>query len=898
AAKIALQYLVRGGSSSPQIELLREKIINISPILEAFGNAKTQHNSNSSRFGKFLELEFDCNGDPVGGLITNYLLEKSRVIRQSLGERSFHIFYQLVSGADIHLLKSLKLQRSLDSYNILKLSRCAQIANVDDKINFIETKRALEVMGLTQEEIIFTFHIVASVLKLGNIQYLPRANMDGTEGCTLLNEYEIYDICEMLCIDVNALETSLTQRSVETRNEVLVTDLSASEANYARDALCKALYSRLFTWLINKLNESIRAKRVGKRRSVGILDVYGFEVFERNSYEQFLINYCNEKLHQIYIDVVLRQEQEEYIKEGIHWKRIDFFNNSNICDLIEKNNHGILSMLDEECLRPNPVTDELFLHKLIQTCQENPYFESHGCKSFVVDIHHKSEIHSLSNPSVGALPHHCFRIRHYAGSVTYAISGFVEKNNDLLFKDLSNVMYKSDNPLLRILFPEGNPKRTTLKRPATTASQFKISIGALMKNIQSKQLNFIVCIKPNELKEPLIFEMALVQHQVRYLLLLECCKIKKLGFFFRQEYESFLKKYKMLSACTWPHWTGSTVEGVGNLLKDLPIYLPHCYFGRTKLFIRSARTVFELNEMRRDRLHELATLCQKIWRGWVRRKKFLQIRNSQLVIARNYRCWKRRRYLLWLSKHLPSESPLCRDWPPAPRSLQETSYFLRKCYHKWRCHKYRLNFDQTARNRMREKVTASLIFRDRKVSYLKSVSHPFRGDYVRLRQNLKWKRISAETGDQYVVFADIVNKITRSTGKCVQKLLVLSTVAMIVMDQRTLQIKYRIPVNEIFRISLSPYMDDIVIIHVKCTDATKRKGAFVFESGHVIEIVTKLFLVIQNATAKSTEVQIATEFEANFGKEDVLVLFRCTAPPETTGPAKIVRRATKLEITL
>ncbi|GBN91590.1 Unconventional myosin-Ib [Araneus ventricosus] len=271
---------------------------------------------------------------------------------------------------------------------------------------------------------------------------------------------------------------------------------------------------------------------------------------------------------------------------------------------------------------------------------------------------------------------------------------------------------------------------------------------------------------------------------------------------------------------------------------------------------------------------------------------------TQIKKSSDYRS-ERRRYLLWLARHLPSESPLYREWPPSPRCLHETSYYLKKLYHKWRCHKYRLRFDQTARNRMREKVTASLLFRDRKSSYPKSVSHPFRGDYVRLRHNVKWKKIAAETGDQYVVFADIINKIARASGKCLQTLFVVSTSAMLVMDHRTLQIKYRIPATDIFRISLSPFMDDLAVFHVRSSEATRKKGDFLFETGHVIEIVTKLYLVIQNATGKPPEVNVATEFEANFGKENVVLAFKCAGLSEVQpGQVKIYRRGNRMEVVL
>ncbi|XP_022240517.1 unconventional myosin-Ib-like isoform X3 [Limulus polyphemus] len=936
ASKIVMQYVAEVSHKRKELVSIKQQLLQSIPVLEAFGNAKTQRNDNSSRFGKYMDIEFDLLGQPCGGVITNYLLEKSRVVSQSQGERNFHIFYQILSGADIHFLKTLKLQRNLENYSILSHYRCLQTETVDDRTSWTLTKKAMEVVGFLQDEILATFQIVSSVLKFGNLQFIPRANMDGTEGCSLMNEYELYDICELLKADFRAIQAALTLRTLEARHDVVVTDLSASEATYARDALCKALYSRLFTWLVNRINENIRAKRIGKRKSLGVLDIYGFEVFEHNSFEQFIINYCNEKLQQIFIELTLKQEQEEYIREGIQWVHVDYFNNAVICDLIEKNNHGILSLLDEECLRPGPVSDETFLFKLTKACQDNPYFESRGCKNFLSD---------------NTLSYQSFRLRHYAGAVTYSVTGFLEKNNDLLYRDLSQAMYNCEHPLLKTLFPEGNPRRTTLKRPTTTGIQFKISIGALMKNLEAKQPNYIRCIKPNELKQPMIFEMALVNHQVQYLGLLENVRVKRAGYAFRQDYNIFLQRYKMCSLQTWPNWSGLPVEGITHLLRDLPIHPSEYTFGRTKIFIKNPRVLFELEEFRRDRLNELATLIQKTWRGWVQQRKYLRMKKYQTVIAANYLCaktqegfhslkeqkgrnlaalviqnffygWKvrkkyrryfrknaarvlmytiqvyvRRKFLLSLSRHLPSESPLCKDWPSTPICLEETNQLLKKLYHKWRCHKYRSRFDQMSRNRMREKVTASFIFKDKKASYPKSVSHPFRGDYVRLRQNLKWKKMSIETGDQYVVFADIINKVTRTSGKCVQTLFVISTSSMLIMDQRTLQIKYRVPASDIFRISLSPYVDDISVFHVRANELTKKKGDFLFETGHVIEIVTKLFLVIQNATGKPPEINIAPEFEANFGKENAILTFKSVGLPEVQpGQLKITRKGNRMEV--
>ncbi|XP_047100601.1 LOW QUALITY PROTEIN: unconventional myosin-Ia [Schistocerca piceifrons] len=937
AARLVLAFLCVPFHQPPSAAAIRERLVQSAPLLEAFGNAKTYRNDNSSRFGKYLDIEFDYKGDPLGGTITNYLLEKSRVTSHAPGERNFHIFYQLLTGADIHLLKQLKLQRNLDNYSFLRNSnnRCHGPDSIDDRHDFQVTRRAMDTLGFMQDEVMSVFKIVASVLKLGNITFVPTNNIDGTEGCTVNNDYELYDVCELLGTEQGALQTALTSRTLlpgtvsgtDDGEEPVTAELSAGEATHARDALCKALYSRLFTWLVTRINDSTKVKRYGRRKVLGILDVYGFEVFDKNGFEQLIINFCNEKLHQVVVEMALREEQEEYVREGLEWTHIDFFNNSAICSLIEKNSHGLLSLLDEEGLR----TDEQFLSRLSQ----GPAGQ-------------RPELLATASNSGNNLPPNCFRLKHFAGTVTYNVTGFVEKNNDILPRDLSQSMYRCEHPLLKTLFPEGNPKRSTLKRPASTGAQFKISLSALVRSVTSKTPHYVRCVKPNELKQPRIFEMALVAHQVRYLGLVETVRVRRAGFCHRQTYSSFLSRYHMLSPHTWPHWAGTPVEGVSYLVRDLPIPSGEFAFGRTKIFVRSPRSIYELEEFRLVRLEDLAVLIQKVWRGYRDRQLFLLKRRSQIIIAsawrswrareeyrilkrrkqiewavsviqRHYVCWKRRQFLLRLSRLLPpeSESPTYRDWPPCPRRLADTSLLLRRLHHKWRCHKYRLKFDQTARNRMREKVTASIIFKERKASYPRSVSHPFLGDYVRLRQNVQWKKTCVETNDQYVVFADIINKITRSSGKFVPILFVLSTSSMLILDQRTLQIKYRVPAAEIYRLSLSPYIDDVAVFHVRAlspssdashqnipgclfqSDLGKKKGDFIFQTGHVIEIVTKLFLVIQNAVGKPPEVNISTEFEANFGQQTVLFTFKCLGMPEVPpGQIRIVRKANKMEVLL
>ncbi|PSN37292.1 Unconventional myosin-Ib [Blattella germanica] len=556
--------------------------------------------------------------------------------------------------------------------------------------------------------------------------------------------------------DQTTLQAAMTSRTLDESQDYITADLSASEATYARDSLCKALYSR---------------------KVLGILDVYGFEMFERNGFEQFIINFCNEKLHQVVMETTLKEEQEEYVREGIEWTPIDFFNNSIICELIEKNNHGILSMLDEECLKSGVVSDEVFLSKLAQCCAGNTHCEVKGAgpspRNFV----------TTPGSSDNSLPPNCFRLRHYAGTVTYNVTGFVDKNNDILHRDLSLAMYRCEHPLLKILFPEGNPKRSSLKRPATTGTQFKISIGALVRNLSCKQPHYVRCIKPNELKQPRIFEMALVQHQVRYLGLIETVRVRRSGFCYRLPYQQFLSRYKMLSLHTWPNWQGPPVEGVSYLIRDLPIPSGEFSFGRTKVFVRSPRTVFELEEFRRERLEDLAMLLQKMWRGFRQRKEFLLKRKSQIIIASAWRSWRECRYGINFEgrRHLWCLYRVAREEYRILKRRKQVEWavnIIQKHYIRWKCHRYRLKFDQTARNRMREKVTASIIFKDRKASYPRSSE-------VTSHQNIPGCLFQSDLG--------------------------------------------------------------------------KKKGDFVFQTGHVIEIVTKLFLVVQNAMGKPPEVNISTE---------------------------------------
>ncbi|XP_024142060.1 unconventional myosin-Ib isoform X2 [Oryzias melastigma] len=663
ASKLVMSYVAAVCGKGQEVNKVKEQLLQSNPVLEAFGNAKTVRNDNSSRFGKYMDIEFDFKGDPLGGVISNYLLEKSRVVKQPRGERNFHIFYQLLSGASDETLKKLKLDRDFSKYNYLSLDS-ASVSGVDDAANFRTVRNAMQIVGFMEDEVQSVLQLVAAVLKLGNIEFKPESRSNGLDESRVKDKNDLKEMCELLGIEQSVLERAFSYRTVEAKSEKVSTTLNVAQAYYARDALAKNLYSRLFSWLVTRINESIKAQAKTRHKVMGVLDIYGFEIFEDNSFEQFIINYCNEKLQQIFIELTLREEQEEYIREGIEWTNIEYFNNAVICDLIENNKNGILAMLDEECLRPGTVTDETFLDKLNMICAQHQHFESRLSKNskFLTD-------HSL--------PHNCFRIQHYAGKVLYRAEGFVDKNNDLLYRDLSQAMYKANHGLIKQLFPEGSPAKINLKRPPTAGYQFKASVGTLMRNLQTKNPNYIRCIKPNDKKSSHIFTESLVCHQVRYLGLMENVRVRRAGYAFRQAYEPCLERYKMLCKKTWPHWKGPARKGVEVLMSDLKVPAEEYAYGRSKIFIRNPKTLFFLEERRRQCLQDLATLIQKIYRGWKCRRQFLLMKKSQVVVAAWYRRYAQQKKYLKIKHATTVMQSFARGW--------QARKLLRQLKHQKRC---------------------------------------------------------------------------------------------------------------------------------------------------------------------------------------------------------------------
>ncbi|XP_078084742.1 unconventional myosin-Ib isoform X2 [Mustelus asterias] len=961
ASKLVMSYVAAVCGKGAEVNQVKEQLLQSNPVLEAFGNAKTMRNDNSSRFGKYMDIEFDFKGDPLGGVISNYLLEKSRVVKQPRGERNFHVFYQLLSGGSEDLLKRLKLEREFNQYNYLGLDS-AKVNGVDDAANFRTVKNAMQIVGFMDDEVELVLEVVAAVLKLGNIEFKPESRVNGLDESRIQDKNELKEICELLGQDQAVLERAFSFRTVEAKQEKVSTTLNVAQAYYARDALAKNLYNRLFTWLVNRINESIKAQTKVRKKVMGVLDIYGFEIFENNSFEQFIINYCNEKLQQIFIELTLKEEQEEYIKEGIEWTHIEYFNNAIICELIENNTNGILAMLDEECLRPGTVTDETFLEKLNQVCAVHERFESRMSKSsrFLNDT---------------TLPHNCFRIQHYAGKVMYHVEGFVDKNNDLLYRDLSQAMWRTNHVLVKALFPEGNPAKMSLKRPPTAGSQFKASVATLMKNLQTKNPNYIRCIKPNDQKTPHVFTEALVCHQVRYLGLMENVRVRRAGYAFKQPYESCLERYKMLCSQTWPHWRQGARDGVQVLLTELQIPPEEFSYGRSKIFIRNPRTLFELEDLRKRRLEDLATLIQKIYRGWkcrthfllmkksqitisawtkrhFQRKKYLHLKSVTLLIQSYIRGWKARKllrelkhqklceesattiaaywrgfqirreyrkffranagrkiyeftiqriiqkYFLELKKKLPSMSPTETAWPARPYLfLDNTHTELKRIFHLWRCKKYRDQFTAQKRAIFEEKLEASELFKDKKALYANSVCQPFQGDYLEISKNPKYQKLTGAV-EEKILLADVVNKINRANGKGAPRIFLLTQSKFIVADQKSGQIKSNIPVMDITSVSVSKQTDGLFAVHLKEGSTAAAKGDFLFTSDRLIEIITKLYRTIFFKTNQKINVEINNEFLVQFNQDKVCVKFIQGAQKNGNLPACKRKNNRLLEVTV
>uniref|UniRef100_A0A8C0BMF1 Myosin IE n=1 Tax=Buteo japonicus TaxID=224669 RepID=A0A8C0BMF1_9AVES len=612
AAKYIMSYISKISGGGPKVQHVKDIILQSNPLLEAFGNAKTVRNNNSSRFGKYFEIQFSPGGEPDGGKISNFLLEKSRVVMRNPGERSFHIFYQLIEGASSEQKSSLGIT-SMDYYYYLSLSGSYKVDDINDKLDFQETLHAMSVIGIFAEEQALVLQIVAGILHLGNISFKEVGNYAAVES----EEFLAFPAF-LLGINQDRLKEKLTSRQMDSKwggkSESINVTLNVEQACYTRDALAKALHSRVFDYLVDSINKAMEKDH--EEYNIGVLDIYGFEIFQKNGFEQFCINFVNEKLQQIFIELTLKAEQEEYVQEGIRWTPIDYFNNKIVCDLIENkvNPPGIMSILDDVCATMHAVgegADQTLLQKLQMQIGTHEHFNSWN-QGFI--------------------------IHHYAGKVSYDMDGFCERNRDVLFMDLIELMQSSDLSFIKALFPE-NLQVDKKGRPTTAGSKIKKQANDLVGTLMKCTPHYIRCIKPNETKKSRDWEESRVKHQVEYLGLKENIRVRRAGYAYRRVFKKFLQRYAILTKATWPSWKGEEKQGVLHLLQSVNMEPDQYQLGKSKVFIKAPESLFLLEEMRERKYDGYARAIQKAWRKYVARKKYVQMREeaSDLLLNKKER---------------------------------------------------------------------------------------------------------------------------------------------------------------------------------------------------------------------------------------------------------------------
>ncbi|XP_033341895.2 unconventional myosin-Ie [Megalopta genalis] len=600
AAKYIMSYIARVSGGGERVQKVKDVILESNPLLEAFGNAKTVRNNNSSRFGKYVQMQFGRGGQPSGGKISNFLLEKSRVVCHNYGERNFHVFYQLVTGADQQMKSELGLT-DLDYYQYLNYGGNHRVEGVSDARDFQETLKGLSVMGLSDSEVNDIFAIVAGILHLGNIQFMEKENYSQVADKQLL-EFPAY----LFQISTEQLAHKLTSREFESKwggqAESVDVTLNVEQALYTRDALAKDIYARLFDYLVKKINAAMETTSDGFE--IGILDIYGFEIFEKNGFEQFCINFVNEKLQQIFIELTLKAEQEEYIAENITWTPIEYFNNAIVVELLEsKRPPGLFLVLDDVCATlhgGSTGADADLQKKLAVAANKHEHFQT---------------------TSDG------FSVSHYAGAVSYSVDGFCDKNRDVLFLDVVELMQTSSNSLIRKLYPQENQtQRTkTLKsRPTTAGSKIRTQASQLVNQLMRCTPHYIRCIKPNETKKPRDWDAVRVKHQVEYLGLKENIRVRRAGFAYRRPFSKFLHRYAILTKQTWPHWSGDDKQGVEWILGSLHIDRSQYQLGRMKLFIKLPECLFMLEEARDRKYNMYARVIQKAFKKYFAWKRQAQ----------------------------------------------------------------------------------------------------------------------------------------------------------------------------------------------------------------------------------------------------------------------------------
>ena len=627
-SKILMNYLAFIGGHAENLQVgegektVEQQVLQSNPILETFGNAKSVRNDNSSRFGKYMEIQFDGQKRISGAAIRTYLLERSRVVSITDPERAYHSFYQLCYGADAEERARLHLKPAAE-FHYLNQSTCFELDGVDNAESYRQTRAAMTVVGMSQAEQDDAFRCVAAVLHLGNIAFEETEDEGSRVGAAA--EEHLAAFADIMGVDQGALAKALTTRTRKTFDGAISSPLLPPAAKAGRDSLAKNLYSKLFDWIVATINTSI-GQDAGSKLMIGVLDIYGFEQFKQNDFEQFCINLANEKLQQHFNQHVFKMEQELYKKEQIDWSYIEFVDNQDILDMIEKKPGGVIDLIDEKCQFPQSKAEDL-AEQLGQTFKGHARFE-------------KPKLDRLA-----------FALNHYAGKVTYQTTNFLDKNKDYVVEAHMKCLTASSSPFIVELFREKEPaagaggrKTKSSFKFSSVAGNFKVQLGKLMTALNATEPHYIRCIKPNMQSKPGLFEDTNVLHQLRCGGVLEAIRIACAGFPSRLPFEEFVDRFGLLKPLLLDGQMDDR-EICKHLVEDAGLELYQ--IGLTRIFLKGGAMAV-MDKRRQEKLNASAILIQKRIRGFLARRRFLRVRAAVVRIqahARGMAARKRYRFL-------------------------------------------------------------------------------------------------------------------------------------------------------------------------------------------------------------------------------------------------------------
>lgn len=606
--KIVMNHLasVAGGRKDKTIA----KVIDVNPLLESFGNAKTTRNDNSSRFGKFTQLQFDGRGKLIGAKCETYLLEKSRVVSIAEGERNYHIFYQLLAGLPSRERKEFGLDPDCQYQYAGSLAEM-QIPGLDDAKWFASTQKSLSIIGLDGSAQKTLFKILAGVLLLGEVMF----DKSGENGSRISSGSALSQVAKMFGLPTTRIEEALCNRTVITRNDSVTVPLAPVEAAENRDALAKTIYSKLFDWMVVKINAAISTDESRIKGQIGVLDIFGFEDFVHNGFEQFCINYANEKLQQKFTTDVFKTVEDEYIREGLQWDHIKYQDNQGIVEVIE-GKMGIIALMNDHLRQPRD-TEEALVNKI----RTNHQTKKGGGVNESIDF-----------PKVKRTQ---FIINHYAGPVTYETVGFMEKHRDTLQKDLLDLIQLSSLSLLPELFEDAEATSEGVsgrgkKAPKSLGSQFKTSLTQLMDNIKTTNSHYVRCIKPNSNKSPTEFNKRMIVEQLRSAGVIEAIRITRSGYPSRLTPKELATRYAIMFP---PSMHSKDVRRTCSVfMTSIGRKSPLEYqMGKTLIYFKNG-VMEELEAMKSDFMYYEARTIQRIVFGFLERRRLRNKIRAAIVL--------------------------------------------------------------------------------------------------------------------------------------------------------------------------------------------------------------------------------------------------------------------------